>query len=136
MARPRKPQAETPYQRRIRRYLELHPGATRQEARGHKPPPGTTEAAARRERYLARRPGASRAEASGHGELLIARFLAAQARLQRRGHEFNVALEDHVKNIERLPDGRWQRFRKVIVPDDLDLPETRWQLPAMSDARL
>lgn len=31
----KKPAGESAYQRRIRRYLELHPGATRQQARGH-----------------------------------------------------------------------------------------------------
>lgn len=68
MARARK-RSESPYERRIRRYLEQHPGATRQEARGHRPAEGRREYESRVERALERRPGISRAQAGGKRSL-------------------------------------------------------------------
>lgn len=65
----RRRQAETAYERRIRRYLEQHPGATRQEARGHKPPAGRREYEQRVERALRSRPGITRAQAGGKQSL-------------------------------------------------------------------
>jgi hypothetical protein len=47
LARSRKRQSHAD---RVASYLRRHPGATRQEARGHKPPPGYTEASLRRHR--------------------------------------------------------------------------------------
>jgi hypothetical protein len=41
---------ETAYQRRIRQYLEAHPGATRREARGHRPAEHATREQRARER--------------------------------------------------------------------------------------
>lgn len=64
MARPRKPAGETPYQRRIRRYQETHPGASRQEARGHRLRPGERSEYARRVKGT--KPGSrERREAAG-----------------------------------------------------------------------
>jgi hypothetical protein len=67
VARARKP--ESAYERRIRRYLEQHPGATRQEARGHRPAKGRREYESRVERALARRPGITRQQAGGKQSL-------------------------------------------------------------------
>lgn len=68
MARARN-RPESAYERRIRRYLEQHPGATRQEARGHKQPLGRREYERRVETALRRRPGITRAQAGGKQSL-------------------------------------------------------------------
>lgn len=64
MARQRR-KPESAYERRIRRYLEAHPGATRQEARGHRLPKGVRSEYAKR--VAGTQPGSeARRAASGH----------------------------------------------------------------------
>lgn len=48
-----RPRELSPYERRIARYIAAHPGATRQEARGHKAIAGKAEHIVRRERAIA-----------------------------------------------------------------------------------
>src|SRR6516164_9360132 len=81
-----RPRRESAYERRIRRYLAAHPGATRQEARGHRP----GEYAERVRRAEARRPGISRAEAGGKAGR--AALLARIRSVARQGHDPLVIL--------------------------------------------
>lgn len=107
----RRRRPESAYERRIRRYLEAHPGATRQEARGHRPPQGSSEY---RERVLrARRahPGISRRAAGGHGSA-DERELARLLRLIRsQPRDVQVAFT----SLGRRKDGTYERGRFDVL---------------------
>ena len=107
MARPRKTAAggESAYERRIRRYLEAHPGASRQEARGHKPPPGKSEYRQRVERAQARVPGISRRAAAGHAT----RDERTALRLLRRIPKLHRDTIVSFLGLDRQADGTWLR---------------------------
>jgi hypothetical protein len=81
---PRK-RKESAYERRIRRYLAAHPGATRQEARGHRLEPGEREYRLRQERYYERHP----AEASTSKAGLLARIRS----IRRQGYDPVILLQ-------------------------------------------
>lgn len=140
MARTRRAAVESAYERRIRRYLEAHPGATRQEARGHKPPKGRSEYAERIRRYKRRHPGASTQEAAGRRP-----EVARERRIQEAAiTEFLdylepndiIMLADHISTILRLPDGRWAPHEKNVIPADETRDFRTFPLPAMTDERL
>lgn len=112
---------ETPYQRRIRRYLEAHPGATRQEARGHRLRPGERSEYARRVKSA--RSKEARREASGHAGQVRA-FL----RDLRDGTIVNVDVDEATKGfdgktfsvitkwtIDGADDGRMYVFRRMSL---------------------
>lgn len=109
MARPRRPKPESSYEKRIRRYLEQHPGATRQQARGHRPPKGRSEYAVRVERYLARNPRATRAEAAGH---------RSGADLERALRSADPQTRVAFNGLDRQPDGSWRRASFVLFAPD------------------
>lgn len=81
--------AESRYERRIRRYQELHPGASRQEARGHRLPAGTRSEYARRTEGA--RPEDRRARSGHAGPADLIRFL-------RPGDE--IILERGIASVE------------------------------------
>ena len=104
MAGRRRAPVESAYQRRIRRYLEQHPGATRQQARGHRLPPQF------RSEYAKRTAGArsaeERRERAGHSGL---------GRLERiAGAPDRVQLILRVVS-ERADDGRPTRIDLLVV---------------------
>jgi hypothetical protein len=107
MARKRK-KPESAYERRIRRHLELHPGASRQEARGHRLPPGVRSEYARR--VQGTEPGtAARRRASGHadGAAALLRFLRPGDRIMCDVRAVTVTGEG---------DGRrWRRIPKRVI---------------------
>lgn len=114
MPRPRKP-AESAYERRIRRYLELHPGATRQEARGHRKAAGKSEYQTRIERAQAKRPGISRAAAAGHGSR-DERQVAALLRELGRTHKDTIV---SFLGLDRQADGTWRRAGFDLLDGEL-----------------
>lgn len=118
MPRPRKTQpVETAYQRRIRRYLEQHPGATRQQARGKK----SGEFSERVERYRKRHPGASKQEAAGKtGQAAMLRYL-------RPGTLVICDLRT-VKVEEKGGRRRWRSIPKLLIPEDVNRPEREFVL--------
>lgn len=140
MPRTRRTQLESAYERRIRRYLQAHPGATRQEARGHKPPKGKSEYRQRIERYKRRHPGASTKEASGKApaehevRVLRGRLLTDFIDYLQPGD--GVQLADHISVIRRQDDGRWEPFRKLVIPSDETRPAREFLIPAMTDSQL
>ena|SRR5215831_7239730 len=103
MARPRRRPVETPYQRRIRRYLESHPGATRQQARGHRLPEGVRSEYARRTAGLE---GEARRAAGGH------RGYKDLLKALRAGDL--VAIDP---SSTRAPDGRWTTVRITVLDE-------------------
>jgi hypothetical protein len=113
MARARK---ESAYQRRIRLYLERHPGATRQEARGHKPPKGKSEYQRRIERAQKRSPGITRRQAAGHGTPDEKRATAL-LRAIRKAHKETVV---SFLGLDRQADGTWRRAGFDLMNGDLE----------------
>ena len=107
----RTPPTESAYERRIRRYLAAHPGATRQDARGHKQAAGSGRGA----EYQGR---VKRAEAAGkrgpaaRGQRGRAAFLA----YIRPGDL--VLLDVPVGQIEIDSRGRFVAIPKLVVPDN------------------
>lgn len=113
MASSRKPGSRkrgvSAYERRIQSYLERHPGATRQEARGHRPPKGTSEYRERVRRAEAR--GKRGAEARGKaGAVSRARFLA----YIREGDLVQMA--NHVRHVTVDSRGRLVGIVKMVIP--------------------
>ena len=129
MARTRRKALQSAYERRISRYLDAHPGATRQEARGHKPPKGKSEYQERVRRYRRRHPGASREEAAGHrNDGARRRFLA----YIREGDL--VQLENPVSSIDVDARGRLVGIVKLVLPPSR--PERSFALGPMTRAAL
>lgn len=97
--RGRAPRPQTAYEKRIARFLAAHPGATRQQARGHKP----REHIERRERELA-------AGITTYQRSMVRRWALEQA-------ERNPRISDPEEMVRRLQ--RWtthhgyERFRQV-----------------------
>lgn len=98
--KPRKRQVST-YQRRIENYLKAHPGATRQEARGHKTPKGKTESQVRRERQ----------------DAFIEAFAMRQALRDRGGDANKMAAEiaEGLHRDRRNPKRGMRFIRKLAV---------------------
>ena len=110
MARQRDYKAE--YARRIARGLEQ--GRSRQEARGHKPPPGRTEYQVRRGRALVRARDAAEETPERTGELIglfggdvgrATRFLAVKGKLRDAyksydSQEYIDALQEELHSID------------------------------------
>ncbi len=134
MARRRRP--ESNYERRIRLYLEAHPGATRQEARGHKPPRGKSEYQERIRRARRAAPGASRRELAGHGSEDERQARALLRSIRKLPPDALVVFT----GVDRRADGTWTTARfDVLVPDGTDQtwligPDGHRLLPAIADA--
>lgn len=123
-----KPPAESAYQRRIRAYQARHPGASRQEARGHKPPAGESEYRRRVRLYKERHPGATGAEARGQaGRSAFLRYL-------KPGDL--VTLAEHVRDVPVDAQGRIGPFEKLVVPADDRRHERRFRFAKLSRAQL
>ena len=122
-----KARIESAYERRIRRYLAAHPGATRQEARGHKPPAGEREYQARVRRYRERNPAATRAEAGGQARAAFLRYI-------REGDV--VMLADHISRINVDSRGRVGPFSKQVVPESDRRRVRVFRIPRLSKAAL
>lgn len=134
MPRRRSP-AETAYERRIRLYLERNPGATRQEARGHKPPRGTSEYQQRIRRARAQTPGISRRAAAGHGTPAERHAIALMRRIGKLPPDALITFT----GTDRQRDGTWKTARfDVISPDGTDQtwligPDGHYLLAAIAD---
>lgn len=117
MARPRQ-QAESAYRRRLRRYLETHPGASTQAARGHKPRPGAKPGAEYRARIRKARkryPGISQRAAAGRGtqdEKTAMRLIRLIPRLRPDASIMFTG-------VDRTPDGLWRTARFDILTDQV-----------------
>ena len=99
----------SPYERRLQRYLETHPGASRQEARGHKVKKGS-EYSLRVKRAKKRYPGIWNQAAAGRGGFL--RFL-------NYIHEGDgVQMTGLVGNVEVDSRRRFNGIEKLVLPDD------------------
>lgn len=119
MARPRR--TESAYARRIRLYLERNPGATRQEARGHRLRPGE------RSEYARRTAGAQTSE----------------ERAERAGHR---GYRDLLRNLrdgdivgldpgsERDAQGRWRVVRVTVL--DADGRERTYTIRNVTDKKV
>lgn len=107
---------ESAYERRIRRYLEAHPGATRQEARGHRPPKGRSEYRERIARAERKRPGISRSAAAGHPSAEERRAARFFDRLRGEGPDTLVMFV----GLDRQADGTWRRAGIDVFPADGD----------------
>lgn len=103
MARPRR--QESAYQRRIRLYLERHPGATRQQARGKQP---GFEYQQRIERAQQRSPGISRRQAAGHGTRDERQLQALLRAIRKAGRNEPDTIVSFL-GLDRQPDGTWNR---------------------------
>ncbi len=131
MARPRK--QESTYERRIRRYLETHPGATRQQARGHRLPAGV------RSEYQRRVAGT----AAGSPERQIA---AGKRRVLLAGQKTRllsyiqpgdvVMLGKHISQYKRNRDGLWVNVDLTVRPEFGDRPMRVFTLSLVTDAEL
>lgn len=119
--------AESAYERRIRRYLEAHPGASRQEARGHKQPAGESEYRRRIRRYEERNPGASRAEAGGRARTAFLAYI-------REGDV--VMLADHISRVPVDSLGRIGPFHKQVVPEAENRRVRMFRIPRLTRAAL
>lgn len=111
-----RPRSESAYQRRIRRYLEAHPGATRQQARGHKVPRKRklgAEYRRRVERAKERYPGIWPEAARGRG-----RFLSFLNYI----HEGDpVQMDTRISEVDVDDKGRFEGIVKMVIPE----PELR-----------
>lgn len=99
--RGRPPPAETAHARRIRLYLEKHPGATKAQARGHKP----AEHATRKERARA----AGRLDENQRAT--VRRFAHRQARRNDGGPEGSDVARDMLARFDRA--GGWRDFERI-----------------------
>lgn len=121
MARPRR-KPESAYERRIRRYLELHPGATRQEARGHKLAKGVRSEYAKRVQGTA--PGSEeRRRASGH---------RGYQDLKRALRSGDIVSIDPGSTRDRR--GRWTDVRITVL--DADGRERTYRLGKVDEKRV
>jgi hypothetical protein len=127
VARQRSSRKRSAYERRIESYLRRHPGATRQQARGHRPRGGRSEYAVRVERYRRSHPGASRAEAAGHARSGFLAYI-------RPGDE--VMLVEPVGMIPVDGRGRVGPFSKRVVPEQAGRPVREFRIPRLSRAAL
>ncbi len=118
---------ETPYQRRIRRYLAAHPGASRQQARGHKLDQGESEYQRRIRRYQERHPGSSKAEAGGRARSAFLAYI-------REGDV--VMLADHISRIPVDAQGRIGPFSKQVVPESERRRVRVFRIPRLTPAAL
>lgn len=123
----RKPKKVSAYERRIQSYLRRHPGATRQEARGHKVSAGESEYQRRVRRYQERNPGASRAEAGGRARTAFLSYI-------REGDV--VMLADHISRIPVDSRGRVGPFNKQVVPESEKRKVRVFRIPALSRSAL
>lgn len=149
--RGKRPPAESAHARRIRLYLEKHPGATRAQARGHKPAEhATRKERARREKRLTENERAAirryaRAQAKRSGEDASDLYADMVAWAQPRGfrafdrmHRLRDRLSKRPSNLRiRMRDGTAelegdlaQRDRNIDDMDDFidkyDVPDSRW----------
>jgi hypothetical protein len=95
------PPAETPHARRIRQYLEKHPGATKAEARGHRP--GEHRTREERARALRRLTEKERAA--------IMRYARANAR--RTGRQVQETYRDMVDWAQREEGDGFKDFDRM-----------------------
>lgn len=96
------------YEKRIADYLARHPGATRQEARGHRPPAGRTEHAARMEKE----------RASGglttYQRAAIKRFATRQAKRADRNRDPDRLTREMREWTEQKGWHRFEQLRETV----------------------